>query len=309
VNPACRHLARIGLGWSLGLAASVSACGSKADPEPTHAVADPHAASWADRLADPSPEVVLEALGQPHARAREVLGPHRLAYRARFSLVPDEQPTVPPVGEPAATAQSVDDELVLVWGSSPGEEPRFSLAQENNHDRGREVILVDEKLYTRLRYRGWFVRPLYSDIHELWLDSAQLCVRDLVELALPRLVVTPVEREPDELVLELGLRHDVDASLVPRTGWRREAQIEEVAGTVVVERTSGLWRSTDVHVRYRVRDAAGGVLRGEASIEGTVECLGPAAARISPPADATPTPERLRYEAERKRLLDGLAAP
>ena len=75
----------------------------------------------------------------------------------------------------------------------------------------------------------------------------------------------------------------------------------------MLERASGLWRSVDVTVRYRIDAGAGGVLHGEAGVRGTVGRVDDAA--VSAPPQASPIPERTRYEVERRQLLDGLSAP
>jgi len=269
-------------------------------------------APWATRLADPTPATVLKALAQPHSVAREVLGPHRLLYKARFSLAPEAEPAPPRVGKPAPIAQEVEDELELVWGSNPGEAPRFSLSQHNDHDRGRDVIVVDGNVYTRMRNRGWLVRQVESDMTELWLDDAQLAAHDLVELAAPRLHVAS-ESTDDEgtptVRVDLGVTDSVDANLAPRSGWRREVTIDDISGGLSLLAESGLWLSAEIVVHYHLRQAEGGTLRGTASLEGKVERITAEAARISAPAQAQPVPERIRYEVERKRLLEGLAGP
>jgi hypothetical protein len=297
----------------LVLGIALLACGEHSRaPGTGNEQANEEVAPWATRLADPTPATLLEALEQPHSVAREVLGPHRLVYKARFSLAPEEEPSPPRVGKPVPIAQEVEDELELVWGSSPGEAPRFSLSQQNDHDRGRDVIVLDGNAYTRMSNRGWLVRPVESDVTELWLDDAQLAVHDLVELAAPRLHAVSESKEADGMStvkIDLGVSDSVDANLVPRAGWRREVAIDEISGGLSLLADSGLWLSAEIVVRYHVRQAEGGVLRGTASLEGRIEQIAAEAAQISTPAQAQPLPERIRYDVERKRLLEGLAAP
>jgi hypothetical protein len=297
----------------LVLGIALLACGDRSPaPGSGNDDARQEIAPWAKRLSDPTPATLLEALAQPHSVAREVLGPHRLVYKARFSLVPEAEPAPPRVGKRAPAAQEVEDELELVWGSSPGEAPRFSLAQRNDHDRGREAIIVDGNVYTRVRNRQWLVRAMESDIFEQWLDDAQLAAHDLVELAAPRLHLASeaVDASGTSLAkIDLGLSNSVDANLLPRTGWRRGVTIDEVSGRLSLLEDSGLWLSAEIVVHYRLRPTEGGALRGTASLEGNVERISGEAARISAPASAQPVPQRTRYQVERKRLLEGLAAP
>jgi hypothetical protein len=296
----------------LALALALLACGERSRaPGSRSDEAREDVAAWATRLAEPTPGTLLEALAQPHSVAREVLGPHRLVYKARFSLVPEDEPAPPRVGRPAPAAQEVEDDLELVWGSNPGETPRFSLSQHNDHDRGRDVIVLDGNAYTRMRNRGWLVRQVESDISELWLDDAQLAAHDMVELAAPRLHVASESSNVDGesmVEIDLGLSDSVDASLLPRTGWRREATIDQISGGLTLLAGSGVWLSAEIVVHYRLRPAEGGILRGTASLEGKVQRIAGGAAQISPPVEARPVPQRIRYEVERKHLLEGLAA-
>ncbi|MBC8067522.1 MAG: hypothetical protein IAG13_04240, partial [Deltaproteobacteria bacterium] len=91
--------------------------------------------------------------------------------------------------------------------------------------------------------------------------------------------------------------------------WRGGADIEEVSGNVLLDAASGTWLSAEVHVRYAVAGPDGRRLRGSVDVTGTVAPLSPELAHIEIPSDAQPLLERTRYEAERARLLDGLAGP
>lgn len=297
----------------LVLGISLVACGDDGSARGARSDAEQHdVAQWATRLADPTPATLLEALAQQHSVAREALGPHRIVYKASFSLVPEPEPGPARVGKPAPGPQQVEDELELVWGSNPGEAPKFSLSQHNDHDRGREVIVLDGNVYTRMLHREWLVGAVESNVFELWLDDAQLAAHDMVELAAPRLHITSerIEAEGDSVLgIDLGLADGVDASLLPRTGWRRDAAIDAISGRISLLEESGLWLSAEVVVHYRLRQAEGGALRGTVSLAAEVERITAEAAEISAPESARPLPQRIRYEVERKRLLEGLAAP
>ncbi|HEY8375390.1 MAG TPA: hypothetical protein VIK91_02825 [Nannocystis sp.] len=263
-------------------------------------------------LAAPGAPTLLAVLGQGHAVARELLGRHTLQYEAEFSLVPAE-PARPVVDAPVLLEQKVKDTLELRWAAGPGEPVRFYLSQRTDKHRGREVMVVDEQVYTRMLHRGWHVRPLDvplsgGDLHLRWLDEAQRAVHDVVELAAPALSVTA--REEGDVVqvglsLGSGSASAPASALAPGRAWRERAEITGVEGTLTLDRATGLWQQADVRVTYTLRDVQDRLVRGETHLTG-------AAARapeleLHPPQDAKPLPERVRYEAERRRLLEGLA--
>lgn len=258
-------------------------------------------------LAAPTPPALLAVLNQGHGVARELLGRHTLQYEAEFSLVP-EAPARPTVDTPVLAEQKVKDSLELRWAADPGEPVRFYLSQHTDQHRGREVMVLGEQTYTRLMHRGWHARPLDSDLHLRWLDEAQRSVHDVVELAAPALAVTAVE-EGDLVRVQLALAgagpHPPGAAPVPGRAWRERAEITAIEGTLTLGRATGLWHSADLRVRYTLRDALERPLLGETHLTGT-------AARapeleLQAPEHVQPLPERVRYEAERRRLLDGLA--
>lgn len=256
-------------------------------------------------LSAPGPATLLAVLAQGHADARALLGPHNLRYKATFVLTP-ETPTRPVVDQPIQQDQRIVDELVLAWGSQPGEPVRLHLSQQTDKGEGREVIILDEQVYTRLAHRGWHARPLDSELHWVWLDEAQHCVHDLVELAAPALAVTAQEAG-DTVEVTLQLAPAVDPAHVAAgygREWRQRTEIAEISGTVTLDRNSGLWRSAEVTVRHVVRDVLDRPQRGETQLTATATAE---LVTIDAPKVASPVPERIRPELERQRLLGGLA--
>ena len=257
-------------------------------------------------LNEPSAATLLAVLAQGHADARALLGPHNLRYKASFVLTP-ETPARPVVDQPIQQDQRVVDELVLAWGSRPGEPVRMHLSQQTDKGEGREVIILDEQVYTRLAHRGWHTRPLDSELHWIWLDEAQHCVHDLVELAAPALTVTAQE-SGDSVEVTLGRAAAVDPARVAAgygREWRQRTEITEISGTVTLDRASGLWRSAEVTVRHVVRDVQDRPQRGETRLTATATAAEDLT--IDAPQAVSPVPERIRPELERLRLLGGLA--
>jgi hypothetical protein len=261
---------------------------------------------------------VLDSLAQGHAAARATIGPHKLDVHVELSLAPQGEPPTPEaeVGRPRPVADAVKDDIAIVWASTASADPRFSLSQHNDHDHGRDVVVADERMYTRHEHRGWYVQPLQADVWELWLDEAQRSVSDVLALVAPRLAVTSTSRAGegvgggDAFGLALALADQPDPARVGADGlraWRKDIDVTAIAGDVVVDAPSGLWLSADVRVAYTVPGPDGRMLRGDAHVRGTVTPLTPDTATIAVPKEVSPLLERTRYEVERARLLDGLA--
>ena len=150
----CRIGTTTALAWTICLA---SACGGEPEdvaPEPAaplaaSASAEQHAGAAADHraaqararvdalLAEPTPQHLLAVLAQSHADARALLGPHRLRYKASFTLTP-EAPARPVVDEPVQLEQRVVDELVLA--PKPLRRPRPTLYAGGESEAAKRLI-------------------------------------------------------------------------------------------------------------------------------------------------------------------------
>lgn len=302
-------VAVLAVGPSLG-------CGRDADPrDPAdHAGDDTHRVDWSARLASADVTTVLAALGQPHDATAATLGPHTLSYGMTVDVRPDgaldPERDLPPVGTRVGRRHTVRDELILKWAAPD----RFHLEQHNDHGHGREVIRVDETLYTRLKPRGWTRGVVETDIDRRWLDEANWAVRDAVELAAPQLQVnvtagSPADDDRPTVRVELSHAASRDPLRIP-TGhgqdWRADSEIDAVTGHIVLDAETGGWREVEIEVDYTWPSETGGRIHGTLSLNGQI-ATGPAT--ISEPPAARPVRERIRYEAERRRILDGLAAP
>lgn len=276
---------------------------------------------WNEALAEPTAQTLLRALAQPHIAVRDSLGPHRLNYVADFSLIDAsgrQLQALPDLDAPVVLDQAVHDQLELVWAAPRGGHARFSLSQSNDHERGRDVVMVDGRMYSRQRHRSWVYYPVETDIHERWLDDAQRSVHDVIELATPRLRISaePIEAagigEADAVAIELGLAAETRERTPRRAGvssWPDAAEIESISGKIVLDRTTGAWLSADIDVQYALPAADGRTLRGTIRLIGGVDLLTADTAEVEKPAEAGALPERTRLQVERDEMLDGLAAP
>ena len=301
------------------------ACGDKEErprAKPAALTRDPidEARARVDAFVDaPSWEGLTTLLAQPHDRARELLGPHKLRYRAELhtgpAAVPDDVP-LPDVaaGEPIYERFAVTDELELRWAGEGELGPRFALAQHNQLGRGRKVTVVGGQVYAAVDDLGFYRRPLESELWRQWLDDAQYAARDLVALAGPAAQLGEIAKT--ELAGRPALRVQLVGSGRPRpnrvveapTPWRRDAQVELIAGELILDGATGLWLAAKLELRWSFEDSAGREVRGSARMDGSVTPLAEPP-KIAPPAASEAIPERSRPQALRERLLGGLAGP
>ncbi|MEM6294583.1 MAG: hypothetical protein AAGA54_25135, partial [Myxococcota bacterium] len=82
-----------------------------------------------------------------------------------------------------------------------------------------------------------------------------------------------------------------------------------LSATVLIDATTGAWVRVDAQATYTVSGGSGGPLNGQFEVHALVAAAAEGAPQVVAPAEAVALPERHRYEVERKRLLDGLAAP
>ncbi len=255
-----------------------------------------------------SPRNLLAALRADHRTVRRRIGPHRLRYTLRVSFTPTAKPGLVPVGPGAPRAQDIEDGLELVWAAT--DPVTFSIEQHNDHDRGQALIVIGDRVYRRLHPRPWYEGELETDAHELWLDEAVRAAADAIELVAPWLQVEGSE-DGDRLTFVLAQADSEDGTLRPTresAAWRSGAHMTAVNGTLAVDRATQTWLSLELSAAFSL-DTPGPPVGGKLSFSGSLERLDPAQAAVSPPPDASPSPQRKRYEPERRALLDGLAAP
>ncbi|PRP90399.1 hypothetical protein [Enhygromyxa salina] len=261
----------------------------------------------------------VELLAQRHDLARELLGPHQLSYRAAISTGPvGHDPAEPlpdvPEGRPIYERFSVIDQLELRWGSTPDQPPRLHLEQHNEHEHGRALIVIDERVWSQLDGRAWLERPLEDELWQLWADDAQAAVLDLVQLAGPHVDLGPVEAIEHEgrpalrVSLRANDRPHPERTVEAPVPWRRGAKVTLRSGSIVLDRATGLWLAAQLELSWSFEDSAGRELTGSARFDGDVQIPAQAPV-ISPPEQSQPVPERERPELLRERLLDGLAGP
>lgn len=289
-----------------------AASATPARDEAAGTVADRMAAVAAADLA-----ALLDVLAMPHLEARTAIGPHAMSYEADFALTGKSPPAhegLPAVDTPVVDDQQVHDALTLRVASSADEPLRLALTQSNDHERGRDVVVIGEAMYVRARHRPFVAGPVSPDLVEVWLDDAQHSVHDAVELAASAATMSVQPRAGaglgggEALVITLtggdGITRPTEHV---RRGWRAKARVESVDGEIVLDAACGAWLSAQVHVRFSLPAADGRSMAGTLDLDAAVTPGDPAP--VEAPPDAVPLPSRTRLEVERARLLDGLAAP
>ena len=293
-----------------------SACGDDEDASAGRkARADQAPQDVGERLLEGDPLEILALLARPHAAVREQLGPHSLVVKTTLSLAPTQPPDPnPELDSPVPPDQAIADDVALRWETPDAAGPRFALEQHNDKELGRSVVMLGGMLYAKLEHRPWTFHPVESDVHELWLDDAWRAGHDALEFLLPGATVT-TEAAPGE-GWEGG--DAVRLTLAPGAGtipagreqsWRSKVAFSALSGTLLVDAVTGTWLSVDGRATYTALGGAGGPLAGQFEVHGRLAPSLPGAPAVTQPQDAVALPERHRYEDERKRLLDGLAAP
>ncbi len=258
-------------------------------------------------IAEPSPTSLMAVLAQPHEVA-QATGPHRIAWEAHFETEPTEIPRLVPVDEPAPEAYKVDDKLVLEW--APGNPERLYLRQgPEDPPACHEYMVVDKNVYTRLPHRGWLTHPLEAGAHRLWLDEAQRGPHDVIAFAAPALAVATAVGE-SSVEVTLSLAESVDANQVAQgtnRAWRQSVSFTRIDGSVEIDRTTGLWRAATIDVGYAFEDVRGHRVTGVINFRGQLTTgLAADNAVRAPPDEVESTPNRVRYEVEKRELLKGL---
>jgi len=264
---------------------------------------------------DDDPIRALTVLRRPHAEVRERIGPHALTATTTLSLVPTRPPPDnPDVDSPVPPKQEIADQVALRWETPDESGPRFALEQHNDKERGRSIVVADGRLHARLEHRPWTVHALESEVYELWLDDAWRTGHDALEFLLPGASVTtqaaPGEGWNGGEAVRITLARG-EGVLPPgrAEGWRGKVAFSALSGTLLVDVSTGAWLTLDAEATYTVSGGAGGPLTGQFEVHGRLAPSLPKAPQVATPKDAVALPERHRYEDERKRLLDGLAAP
>lgn len=260
---------------------------------------------------------LLALLARPHADVRTRLGPHTLTWTATFDLTGKTPPPESRALDAAVVQdQHIVDQGTLSWESSQDGAQSWSLSQQNDHERGRDVVAHGAAMSVRMRHRSWIEQPFEPHVVETWLDDAMHVPHDAIDLAAPRLAISGQPQAgvglagAEGIVLTLslsddavGLPSDRPAALGVRRGWRSQAEITGVSGTLTLDAATGVPVAADLGVQYALPGGDGRSMAGSLTLKAAVA----AGASVAPTvADALPLPQRRRTAVERAMLLKGL---
>jgi hypothetical protein len=216
----------------------------------------------------------------------------------------------------APSTREIIDTLELLWASESADPTRFRLFQGDDQGVGRDLLVLDERVFTRLPYRDWIERPLEGGdaIHWQWLDDAQRSLHDVIQFAAPALALSVTSSDELLVSFALALADPSPTSSPPSArdlhgAWREHVIFDAVSGALTLTRASGLWTQGTVEIAYHHADIEGHQVDGVLEWSGELAPVDLATldpSRLAPPA-ATALPERTRYELEKRELLRDLA--
>ena len=280
------------------------------------AVREGNVAARIDAVREGDVVALLDVLEQSHAIARAATGPHRLTWKVDIDLKgTDSRAEFVPVDSPVVDDQHVADEGTLSWAGTD-DEPKWALSQQNDHERGREVVAIGPTMYVAQRHRDFLQQPYEPHVVELWLDDAQHVVYDAVELAAPRLAIA-TESSDDTITVALS-RADAEIDIPPRPSsegvrrqWRLGTELVAITGSLSIDAHTGLWRAAELEVQYALTGADERRMVGKLTLVASVE---PGGAGTDRRARVRPGPARTaalrgRARGAPRRVVSGGRAP
>lgn len=187
-------------------------------------------------------------------------------------------------------------DLVEDWTLEADGHGNFHLEHTNNHDLGKEAVLLDGVLYTRQRYGTFLDRGAEREFAAKLREEAWRVLGATLDPLSPWLDVT---REGDRLTLAKAPRRravPLPDSDFPGRSWRKTVLVSSLTGWVLLDGDV----PTDAELRASwsfIRDGK----PGRADLEYT-RYLTRGSLSIPRP-EAIPTPTRQRIEPDRQFLL------
>jgi len=224
----------------------------------------------------PPPPTAAGPLAKTHDDLLRAIGGHRMLAHSRIRMADGK-------------------DLIEDWTLEADGRGNWRLVHDNNHEHGKEVVRVEDVLYTRHRYGTFLSRPARRAEADPLREGAWNVLAAYVDMLHPGL---EVRREGDRLVLgKAARRHDVaPQSDRPERRWRETVSVQELRGWVLLD--GELPTDAELHARYSF---SRGKVATSAELEYT-RYLTRGSPTIAIP-EAIPTPTRRRLEPERQKLL------
>lgn len=201
----------------------------------------------------------------------------------------------------------------LDWSSADLSAPTFFLQRRIEGGAQEQFFRRDKTLWTQKDQEAWSERPVDDDFHLRWVWEQRQCVAEILELAGPALLLTPIpSSDPAQLTFAVGLHEDSapvvarDSSL-ERRGWRAFARVNSMAGELTVDAQQGDWLAANLKVELQVSPPKSAAFRGTVELEAQTKRLEPTQFQWPNPKDASPLPTPFRQQHEQARMLKGLA--
>jgi hypothetical protein len=204
------------------------------------------------------------------------------------------------VGRPGEALESVTTTTDLMLDRSG----QYRMAETNDRDGGRDVVLHGHDLHVALRYGkmirrraegGEPARLLHEGLGGPW------AAWDLLRRA------ATLDAAAGSLHVRLGDGAQAAGPAAvtgPTTTWRDTAVIDALEGSIVLDPTSGALRTVDLKGAFHAVRGGGEQVRGEVELHAKVEALGPGDS-IKPPPEAEDLVTRQRTVPDQKALLGG----
>ena len=212
-----------------------------------------------------------------HADLLRAIGGHRMLGHSRIRM-------------------SDGAELIEDWTLEADGRGNWRLEHINNHELGKEAVLVEGVLYTRHRYGTFLSHPPERGESDRLREEAWNVLAAYLDMLHPWL---DVRREGDRLVLRKAARRRHDAlpeTDRPERAWRDTVLVQDLSGWVLLD--GDLATDAELHARYSFRRDK---IQTSAELDYT-RYLTRGSPTIAVP-EAIPTPVRRRLEPERQKLL------
>jgi hypothetical protein len=243
---------------------------------------------------------LVRALGLPHRRVGDVLGPHRVKGTSAVA-----------VSRGSEVIEKLADETTIELDEGGG----FRAVADNDREYGRHAIYAGGVLYLRPRFGKYHRRAPSSAAEPGQIrDEMFSTVAAYFALLAPRAELS--DRGTTTVAGRAARKIEIAAAPEQRPRpaerlrqrqWRSSVEVESVAGEIVLDAESGVPLAADIRgTVHFTRD--GQRLRMELAASHRIEDIGKVAAIEAPPADQTVSAARVADEVEdRKKLLDGLS--
>lgn len=201
----------------------------------------------------------------------------------------------------------------LGWSSETLSEPTFFLQRRIQDGAQEQFFRRGKTLWTQKDQEAWSERPVDDDFHLRWIWEQRQCVAEILELAGPALLLTPIpSSDPTALAFAVGLQEEsapvvARDTTLERRGWRAFARVNSMAGELTVDAQQGDWLAATLRVELEVSPPKSAAFKGTVELKAQTKRLKADQFQWPNPVDAAPLPAPFRQQHEQATMLKGLA--